>query len=73
MAAPLDSLSGKMRRVYDELPEGEREVYLEALASPSVSAEELCWSLDQVLDTVSLSPSLVRTYRRQLRREAQRH
>lgn len=65
-----ESLTGKLRQVHDELGEGEREVYLEALGSPFISAERLCWSVAQMGVTVSISPSLVRTYRRQLRREA---
>lgn len=70
MQASPDSLTGKLRQVYDELAEGEREVYLEALHSSSVTAEQLCWSVAQMGVTVSISPSLIRTHRRRLRREA---
>lgn len=70
MQASPDSLTGKLRQVYDELAEEEREVYLEALRSSSVTAEQLCWSVAQMGVTVSISPSLIRTYRRRLRREA---
>lgn len=70
MRVSPESLTGKLRRVYDELAEEEREVYLEALHSSSVTAEQLCWSVAQMGVTVSISPSLIRTYRRQLRREA---
>lgn len=59
-----------MREVYDTLPEGEREVFFEALCSPSMPAEALCWGLEQMDMDISVSPSLVRTWRRRLRREA---
>lgn len=65
-----ESLTGKLKRIHDELPEGERGAYLEALGSPSVPAESLCWSLSQMGLEASVSPSLVRTFRRELRREA---
>lgn len=70
MRASADQLTGKLKRVYDELPEGERDAYLEALGSPSFTAEAVCWSLRQMDLSVSISPSLVRTFRRELRREA---
>lgn len=70
MGASPDSLRGKVRELYDELPEGEQEVFFKALCSPSMPAEDLCWGLDQMELPVSISPSLVRTWRRRLRREA---
>lgn len=70
MQVSPESLTGKLRQVHDELGEGEREAYLEALGSPSVSAESLCWALAQMDLSVSISPSSIRTFRRAMRREA---
>ena len=67
MQVSPESLTGKLRQVHDELGEGEREVYLEALGSPSISAERLCWGLKRMDLPVSISPSLIRTFRRELR------
>ena len=64
-----DQLAGKIKMVYDALPEGERQTYLQALGSPSVPAETLCWGLRQLGLPVSISPSLVRTFRRGVRHE----
>lgn len=69
MRVSPESLAGKLKEAYDELDEGEREVYLEALGSPSVSAEVLSWSIGNMGLAVSISPSLIRTFRRSLRRE----
>lgn len=65
-----ESLKGKLKELHDALPEGERGVFLEALGSPSMPAETLCWGLQQLEAPVSISPSLVRTFRRRHRREA---
>lgn len=63
-------LKGKLKELHDALPEGERGVFLEALGSPSVPAETLCWGLQHLEVPISVSPSLVRTFRRELRHEA---
>ena len=70
MRVSPESLTGKLRQVHDALPEEERQVYLEALGSSSLSAENLSWSVQQMGLGVSISPSLIRTWRRGHRREA---
>lgn len=72
MQVSADQLTGKLRAAHDALPEGERGVYLQALGSPSFTAERIAWSLRQMglPPSACPSPSLVRTFRREVRHEA---
>ena len=66
-----DELTGRLLEIHEGMKEGEREVYIEALHSPSVTAENLAWSLGRM--GFRISASSIRTYRRARAREMRQH
>lgn len=64
MSEPRDVPSGRLGEIYKALPPEERTPYLEALHDRRIPAEKLVAALARFDLQVSVSASLIRTFRR---------